>query len=885
MISKRRRQKERGQILVLFEIVLIVILLFAALVIDIGFLRNNRQTLVNAVDSAALAGGTVLPVGPDVSPAVKGITNYSKAMDLIEETLLADYPGLTDYTIEFKCLIGVTEDGQPRVSDVPGVCDPRPSLLGNPNAAVDGLSPYFKGAGDTRFSSCKPDLGDICNVVYVTANTTTDFHIGPVVGVNQGSTGSVSSAACKGVCGGNLNVPVDAVIILDRTLSMAGSSGGMNKIQALQDAAKTVLGVYDPTQQRIALGLTGPGKITGAGDPALGNCSGYGSVYGIADDSNFSPRTSVDMQGSTSLVGETTFLSTNLSQAITSTSATTIHVTSAASFPTSGSFTIQIDTEQMLVTGGQGTTTWTVTRGYNGTTRRTHTNGAIVGWALSNAQTDNVIKVNSDSGFPSSGSFTIQVDSEQMTVTNVTTDAQGTVTWTVTRPGSGRATHGGDETASLVYSSGTTTIKVASASGFPTSGNYTIKVDNEDMIVTGGQGTTTWTVQRGREGTSAATHLGGASITRVLGSTDTQIQVDAPDGLGFGNVPFTIAVGGTSGDEHMLVTHVSGASAPYTWTVTRGIAGGNSARAHSNGETVYGADPWTPSATTVGMWIPVGLSGLDTDTPLPNPTGDAGNYHLNTSYIYKSISCISAATAGTNLATAIRMAQWYLDAYGRPGVKQGIILETDGHPQYGFSGSGDGTTTNYDFTCTAALDAANAAKADTTKSPDGIQIFTIGYGVDSNVRCPSYSSNLSQNNGNYNPYESSTWSYQQATKLLEAMASEPKATHYYENPSSSDLAKAFTQAAEELAHGGSHLIQLYPAPIVTGVGAGIVTGEYFTGASSVYFGNHPATILSVSDTSISVTMPVLPSGTTVPVTVTTPGGTSVITGASYYTFP
>jgi hypothetical protein len=467
-------------------------------------------------------------------------------------------------------------------------------------------------------------------------------------------------------------------------------------------------------------------------------------------------------------------------------------------------------------------------------------------------------------------------------VTSVTTDAQGTVTWTVTRPGSGRATHGGDETASLVYSSGTTTIKVASASGFPTSGNFTIKIDSEDMIVTGGQGTTTWTVQRGREGTSAATHLGGASITRVLGSTDTQIQVDAPEGMGFPDVPFTIAVGGTSNDEHMTVTSVSGASAPYTWTVARGISGGDAASAHNNGTTVYGVDPWVAGASTVGMWIPVGLSGQDSDIPLPDPSGAAGDYHDPNSPLYKAISCISAATAGTNLATAIKMAQWYLDTYGRDGVKQGIILETDGHPQYGFSGSGDETTTNADFTCTAALAAANAAKADTTKSSDGIQFFTIGYGVDGSTLCPKRGTGP---NGTNNPWESSTWSEKPAKNLLMAMATQPNEPYFFDNPSSSDLAKAFTRAAEELAHGGSHLIQLYPAPIVTGVGAGIVTGEYFTGATSVYFGNVAATILSVSDTSISVTMPSLPSGQTVPVTVTTPGGTSVITGASYYTFP
>jgi hypothetical protein len=41
-------------------------------------------------------------------------------------------------------------------------------------------------------------------------------------------------------------------------------------------------------------------------------------------------------------------------------------------------FVIQIDSERMLVTGGRTTATWTVTRGYDGTTAATHSNGATV---------------------------------------------------------------------------------------------------------------------------------------------------------------------------------------------------------------------------------------------------------------------------------------------------------------------------------------------------------------------------------------------------------------------------------------------------------------------------------------------------------------------------
>jgi hypothetical protein len=60
-----------------------------------------------------------------------------------------------------------------------------------------------------------------------------------------------------------------------------------------------------------------------------------------------------------------------------------------------------------------------------------------------------------------------------------------------------------------------TSITVASATGFPTSGSYYIRIDNEVLQVTGGQGTTTWTVARGQLGTGAATHASGAIITAL----------------------------------------------------------------------------------------------------------------------------------------------------------------------------------------------------------------------------------------------------------------------------------------------------------------------------------------------------------------------------------
>lgn len=53
---------------------------------------------------------------------------------------------------------------------------------------------------------------------------------------------------------------------------------------------------------------------------------------------------------------------------------------------------------------------------------------------------------------------------------------------------------------------------VRDALGFPSSGSYKGWVDSEAFTVTAGAGTTTWTVTRGSEGTTAAAHLDGAAV-------------------------------------------------------------------------------------------------------------------------------------------------------------------------------------------------------------------------------------------------------------------------------------------------------------------------------------------------------------------------------------
>jgi Tfp pilus assembly protein PilX len=71
-----------------------------------------------------------------------------------------------------------------------------------------------------------------------------------------------------------------------------------------------------------------------------------------------------------------------------------------------------------------------------------------------------------------------------------------------------------------------TTVTVASASGFPTSA-FRIRIDDELMNVTAGFGSTTWTVTRGVNGSTAATHLINSSVLWDDANTSGEISWNA----------------------------------------------------------------------------------------------------------------------------------------------------------------------------------------------------------------------------------------------------------------------------------------------------------------------------------------------------------------------
>ena len=95
---------------------------------------------------------------------------------------------------------------------------------------------------------------------------------------------------------------------------------------------------------------------------------------------------------------------------------------------------------------------------------------------------------------------------------------------------------GASTTNSSAMTAGQTTISVASAAGFPTTA-FRIRVDDELMNVTGGFGTTTWTVTRGVNSSTAAAH--------VINSTVMWDDANTSGEISWNNSTKTLTVKGT----------------------------------------------------------------------------------------------------------------------------------------------------------------------------------------------------------------------------------------------------------------------------------------------------------------------------------------------------
>jgi Flp pilus assembly protein TadG len=164
----RRQDGERGQILVLFTLVVVLLMVLASVVIDVGLFRTDGARLQNALDSAALAAAQSLPANQD---------NVDEVRQTAADYTDANYPGLAAPTTGFACLIGVDANGLPRVTDMPSIC--KVSFAAN-NA-------NWRCTGLVCWAPCDPSTvaTDACNTVIVADSATRPYTFGRAVGINS----------------------------------------------------------------------------------------------------------------------------------------------------------------------------------------------------------------------------------------------------------------------------------------------------------------------------------------------------------------------------------------------------------------------------------------------------------------------------------------------------------------------------------------------------------------------------------------------------------------------------------------------------------------------------------------------------------------------------
>ncbi len=239
------RTQQRGQVLVMAILALVVVCGFVSLTIDIGIFLHGRRSVQNAVDAAALAGAQDLPNSTSAESIARAYANQN---DL-------ELSG-SNVDVSFRCIVGDRDgDSTPDSSDVPAVCDPGGAT--------------FTCSGAICWSYCIPGGTNKCNTIVVGANKDVPFYFGPVLGVlgssgcflDECNTGAIRAAACRGACGLPPGIPLDIAMVIDRTWSMCTTfsnpcnAGGLANLNNAKNGAKTVLQLLNPNQQHVGLGV------------------------------------------------------------------------------------------------------------------------------------------------------------------------------------------------------------------------------------------------------------------------------------------------------------------------------------------------------------------------------------------------------------------------------------------------------------------------------------------------------------------------------------------------------------------------------------------------------------------------------------------------------
>ena len=230
-LIRERLQDESGAVVIISALLIVVLMGSVAFAVDLARLRHERQVLQTAVDLGALAGAGKLPA--------QGGDAASDAEATARRIAIANAPQLASATLDisFRCAVSDPEgNGGGDSLDVKFACGP------------DGGGGWIDGWNTRRgraFHSCDPWAGDLCNTIVVRATNLVPYFFAPVLGIDEGSTGAVQGASCKGFCG-QPSSPLDVAMVLDRSTSMTTFD-----IANLKNAALSVLDFYDPALQHV----------------------------------------------------------------------------------------------------------------------------------------------------------------------------------------------------------------------------------------------------------------------------------------------------------------------------------------------------------------------------------------------------------------------------------------------------------------------------------------------------------------------------------------------------------------------------------------------------------------------------------------------------------
>lgn len=309
----------------------------------------------------------------------------------------------------------------------------------------------------------------------------------------------------------------------------------------------------------------------------------------------------------------------------------TITLTDASGFPSSG--LIKIGSEQITYSGKSSNDLTGCGRGANSTSATTHSDGSTVKGGFDTSAT--TIKLASTSSLNATG--TIMIYQELITYTGKTSDSITGCTRGVS-PGTAaqRWFHG--QTVYSGHGAAETTIQMASASGFPTSGTVKIQSSSpgtvERVSYTGISGSNLTGCTRGADSTTAGFHKHGdnvtidtLTVTRGYGGTAKASHSDNAKASILSNVnPIIKYALFRMGDELIKVNNVSSSSNQAMTWVSRGF-GGTEATEHDSGtlmKPVYFLDgssaPLTNSNSSGGLSNALAFS-YDVEGPVVNDLG------------------------------------------------------------------------------------------------------------------------------------------------------------------------------------------------------------------------------------------------------------------------